>query len=172
MNWVDAAMLLVLLFFIVTGFQNGFIREILALASAIFGVVLAGLLFDDVADSLFANIDNQATANVIAFLLIFGGVALAGQLLAQLIHPMAVVMQLGVFDQLLGTMFGAVKGFVIIEVLLILMVTYPRYDMDKRIDEARFAPKMLDLAGPLTSILPDQFEAAVNAFKDNVLLDP
>jgi hypothetical protein len=41
MTWIDAAIMVVLLFFIVTAFQNGFIRETISIAAAIAGVVLA-----------------------------------------------------------------------------------------------------------------------------------
>jgi hypothetical protein len=76
MTWVDAAIVIVFLFFIVTAFNNGFIRETLGMASAVLGVVLAGLFYDDIADSMLSSIDNVTTANVVAFLVIFVGVSL------------------------------------------------------------------------------------------------
>jgi membrane protein required for colicin V production len=167
MSWIDAAIVVVLLFFIVTAFQNGFIRETISLASAIGGVVLAGLLYDNMASAFFDSVDNETTKNVISFLIILGGVALLGQLLAILVHPAVVIMQLGIADQLLGAAFGAVKGFVIIDALLILMVTYPRYDMDKRIDDSEFATLLLDASEPLQKILPDVFGNSVDAFSCN-----
>ena len=164
MNWIDAAIVVVLLFFIVTAFQNGFIREVISIAAAIGGVVLAGVLYDDFADAFFDSIDNETTKHVISFLIILGGVTLLGQLLAILVHPAVVIMQLGIADQLLGAAFGAAKGFVIIVALLILMVTYPRYDMDERIDDSEFASLLLDASEPLLKILPDEFDSHVDSF--------
>lgn len=166
MNWIDAGIVVVLLFFMVTAFNNGFVREIIGITSAIAGVVLAGLFYDDIADSLLQPIDNETTASVIGFLVIFVGVTAAGQLVAMLVHPAVVLMQLGIFDQLLGAAFGVAKGLLIVEALLILMVTYPRYDMDKRIDDSRFAEILLDAAEPVLQILPNEFEASVDAFTD------
>jgi uncharacterized membrane protein required for colicin V production len=68
-------------------------------------------------------------------------------------------------DQFLGAAFGAAKAFVIVEVLLVLFVTYPRYDLDKRIDDSAFAPKMLQLSQPIVKVLPQIFEKKVDAFK-------
>jgi len=164
MNWIDAAIVIILLFFIVTAFQNGFIRETISMAAAIGGVVLAGFFYDDVADALLGSIDNETTKSVVAFLVIFAGITIIGQLVAILVHPAVVIMQLGIADQLLGAVFGIVKGFVIIEALLILMVTYPRYDLDKRIDDSDFATRMLDIAEPVLKVLPEEFDVRVGQF--------
>jgi len=166
MTWVDAAIVVIFLFFIVTAFKAGFVREIIGITSAIVGVIAAGLLYRDVAETMLTAIDNEITANVIGFLIIFVGITVAGQLLAMLIHPAVVIMQLGIADQLLGAMFGAAKAFVIIEALLILFITFPRYDMDKRIDDSEFANVMLDAAGPVKTILPDEFHSTIDRFEE------
>jgi hypothetical protein len=44
-------------------------------------------------------------------------------------------------------------------------VTYPRYDIDKRIDDSEFAGIMLNMSQPVVKILPDIFEKKVDAFK-------
>jgi membrane protein required for colicin V production len=166
MTWIDAAIVVVLLFFIVTAFQNGLIREIISIAAAIGGVVLAGLFYDEFSDAFLGSIDNETTKNVVSFMVIFAGITILGQLVAILVHPAIVIMQLGIADQLLGAVFGAVKGFVIIEALLILMVTYPRYDLDEKINDSEFAPRLLEVAEPLTAILPEEFDASVGQFTD------
>lgn len=169
MNWIDAGIVIVLLFFIVTAFQNGFVREAISMTSAIAGVVLAGLFYDDVAEALLSSIDSEVSKNVIAFLIIFVGCAVVGQLIAIVVHPAIVIMQLGIADQMLGAAFGAIKGFVIIEALLILMVTYPRYDMDERINDSQFGEMLLEVADPLLKVLPDEFDARVDAFTDGTI---
>jgi membrane protein required for colicin V production len=165
MNIVDIGIIAVFLFFIITAFAAGLVREVISTASVLFGAILAGLFYDDVADTLLSSIDNPTTAAVVGFLIIFLGFWLAGQLLAMVIHPVISVLQLGMFDQFLGAGFGALKGFLIIEVLLVLFVTYPRYDIDKRIDDSQFAGIMLDVSQPVVKILPDIFEKQVDAFK-------
>ena len=91
MNWIDAAIVIVFLYFIVTAFSAGFIRETIGIGSAILGIVLAGLFYDKVADTLLGSIDNATTSSVVAFLIILFGVTLAGQALAMLLKPAVTV---------------------------------------------------------------------------------
>ena len=164
MAWVDALIVIIFLYFIVTAFTAGFLRETVAMASAVAAVVLAGLLYDDVADSVLTSIDNPTTASVVGFLIVLGGVMAVGQGVTILLRPAVTVMQLGVMDQLLGAAFGAVKAFVVVEILLILFVTYPRWDLDQRIKESEFASLMLDVANPMLRVLPKEFDARVDQF--------
>ena len=165
MTWVDVGIVVIFLFFIVTAFSAGLVREIISTGATILGMVLAGLFYRDIADSLLTSIDNETTASVVGFLIIFVGITLAGQLLAMVVHPAITVLQLGMMDQFLGAGFGAVKAFVIIEVLLVLFVTYPRYDLDTRIDDSQFASTMLEMSQPIVKVLPVIFEKKVDAFK-------
>lgn len=165
MTWIDVAIVVIFLFFIVTAFSAGLVREIISTGATIAGMVLAGLFYQDIADSLLGSIDNETTAAVVGFLIIFAGVAVAGQLLAMVVHPAITVLQLGMMDQFLGAGFGAVKAFVIIQVLLVLFVTYPRYSLDKRIEDSQFANVMLKTSQPIVKVLPQIFEKKVDAFK-------
>ncbi len=165
MTWIDAVIIVVFLFFIITAFQAGFVREVIGTTAAIAGVILAGLFYDDLRDTLLSSIDNDTTANVIGFLVIFVGITLAGQLLAMVVHPAITVLTLGILDQFLGAAFGFVKAFIIIEVILILFVTYPRYHLDQKINDSEFASVMLKSADPVLKIMPDIFQRKVDAFR-------
>ncbi len=164
MTWIDIVIVVVFLFFVITAFSAGFVREVIGTSATLAGVILAGLLYKEVASSLLFSIDNETTANVFGFLIIFLGITLTGQLIAMVVHPVISVLQLGMFDQILGAMFGAVKALLIIEVLLVLFVTYPRYDLDKKINDSQFAPIMLNASKPVVKILPAIFEKRVDAF--------
>lgn len=166
MTWVDAAIVVILIFFIVTAFQAGLVREIIAFASTLAGVVIAGIFYDDIRDSVLTSVDNDTVANAISFFVIFATFAIAGQLLAMVVHPVIQVLQLGMMDQFLGAGFGAVKAVILIEALLVLMVTYPVWDLDEDINDSDFAMRMLDASKPITSILPDIFQSQVDAFTD------
>jgi membrane protein required for colicin V production len=164
MDWLDALIVIVFIFFIATAFTAGFLRETVAMASSIAAVLLAGLFYDDVAENVLTSIDNQATAYVVGFLVVLVGVTALGQGITILLRPAVSVMQLGVLDQVLGAGFGAVKAFVLIEILLFLFVAYPRWDIDDRIRESGFASVMLDASRPMLEILPAEFETKVDQF--------
>jgi membrane protein required for colicin V production len=164
-NWLDAAIIVVVLWFTYAAFQAGFIREIVTVVAAVLGVVLAGLFYDDLADDVLVFIDNERMASIVAFGILFGATALAGQMLALVLKPTVSLFQLGIADQLVGAIFGLTKALVFIEVFLIVFVTYPRWGLDDTIDGSTFGSELIERSQAIVSILPDEFEAAVDDFK-------
>ncbi len=163
MTWIDAAIVIIFLFFIVTAFQGGLVREMIAFAATLAGIILAGLFYDDLRDSLLGSIDNTEVANAVSFLVIFITITVAGQLLAMVVHPMIQILQLGIMDQFLGAGFGVLKAFILVQALLIVMVTYPFWDLDTEIAKSEFATRLLDVSQPITRLLPDIFKGTVEA---------
>jgi membrane protein required for colicin V production len=164
MNWLDAVIILVVLWFTVAAFSAGFIRETVTIFAAILGVVLAGLFYKDLADDVLLAIDNEKVARIVAFAVIFVATALAGQLGAMLLKPTVSVLQLGIFDQLAGAAFGFVKAMIFVEIFLLVFVTYPTLDLADHIDASFFGSFIVEGIPILLRILPGEFEAAVDLF--------
>ena len=164
MNWIDVVIVAAIVWFTLTAFQTGLIREVVTVLSVLLGIVLAGLFYADLADDVKTVIDNSRAANTIAFLGIFGMTALAGQLVAMLLKEAASFLMLGAFDHLGGAAFGIAKAVLLLEVLLIVFVTYPSLGLADAIGDSTFAPIFLDRAPFLLRILPSEFEAGVEAF--------
>jgi len=163
MNWLDIAIVLIVAFFATTAFSAGLIRELVTLVSAVVGVVVAGLFYDDLARDVLVFIDNKDTASIVAFLVLLGAIYLAGQLIAIMLKQVAAVLLLGWADRLGGALFGLLKGLVVVEVLLIAFVTFD-VGLDDAIEDSGLASVFLDAASVLLIILPDDFERAVDAF--------
>lgn len=164
MNWLDGLIVAVFAWFTFSAFQAGFIRETVTIVAAILGAVLAGIFYQELAEDVLLFIDNDTFARIIAFGVIFGAVALAGQMLALVLKPTVQLLQLGIFDQLAGAGFGFFKAMVFIQVFLILFVTYPKWDLDKTIDDSVFGSLIIEDTAVLVKILPDEFEAQVDDF--------
>jgi len=164
MNWLDIAIVLIVAFFVTTAFSAGLIRELVTLVSAVVGVVVAGLFHDDLARDVLVFIDDDQAARAIGFLVLLGAIYLAGQLIAIMLKQVAAILLLGWADRLGGALFGLLKGLLVVEVLLILFVTYPQLDLDDAIQDSGLASVFLDAASVLLLILPDEFERAVDAF--------
>ena len=81
------------------------------------------------------------------------------------VHPVIKVLQLGMFDQFLGAGFGFVKGLILIISLLVLIVTYPVWNLDEEIAESEFATRLLNASAPITALLPEIFESQVDALQ-------
>lgn len=164
MNWLDGLIVAVIIWFTFSAFQAGFIRETVTIVAAVLGAVLAGIFYQELAEDVLLFIDNDTFARIIAFGVIFGAVALAGQMLALVLKPTVNLLQLGVFDQLAGAAFGFAKAMVFIQIFLILFVTYPKWDLDRTIDESVFGSLIIEDTAVMVKILPDEFEAQVDDF--------
>lgn len=164
MNWLDIVIVLIIAFFAATAFSSGLIREVVTLVSAVAGVVIAGLFHDDLARDVLTFIDDEKAARAIGFLVLLGAIYLTGQLIAVMLKQVAALLLLGWADRLGGVIFGLVKGLVVVEVLLILFVTYPQLGLEDAIDGSALASVFLDAVPLLLLILPDEFERAVDDF--------
>ena len=164
MNWLDAAIVVVILWFTFAAFQAGFIRESVTIVFTVLGIVLAGIFYQDLADDVLLFIDNTTLARIVGFGIIFGSLALAGQMLAMVLKPTVHLLQLGVFDQIAGAAFGLAKAVVFIQIFLIVFITYPNWGLDEEIEKSTIGSKLADGALVVVSILPDEFEVAVDEF--------
>lgn len=171
MNWLDAVIVLVVLWFTFSAFQAGFIRETVTIVAAILGVVLAGLFYEDLADDVLLFIEGERVARIVAFGLIFAATALAGQMLAMVLKPTVNLLQLGLFDQLAGAAFGFVKAMVFIQIFLIVFITFPKWGLREEIEDSTFGSltaELVDTLPVLVRMLPDEFETAVDDFVDKL----
>ena len=164
MNWIDGAIVVLILWFTFSAFQAGFIRETVTIVAAILGVILAGLFYQDLADDVLMFIDNETLGRLIAFGILFGATALAGQMLALVLKPTVNLLQLGIFDQLMGAAFGFVKAMVFVQIFMILFITYPKWGIDETIDESVFGSLIVEKTAVLVKIMPDEFEISVDTF--------
>lgn len=164
MNWLDGVILAIIVWFTFTAFTAGFIRETVTIVTAIIGVVLAGLFYQDLAEDVLVFIDSERAAWTVSFLGIFGATFLAGQIVATLLKGTASLLQLGVFDSLAGAAFGLVKGLLVVEVLLIFFATYPSLGLGGAMDGSAFTPLFVDKAPILLQVLPAEFDVAEQLF--------
>jgi membrane protein required for colicin V production len=161
MNWLDAVILIAIIGFTVAAFRAGLIREVVTLVAVVVGVLIAGHYYDDLADDVLLFIKNDKAAKVIAFLSLFGSVALMGQLAALLMKQAVSILLLGWLDHLAGAAFGLLKGLVLVELFLMFFATFPYLGLDDAIDGSGIAPLFLDNGPALLKLLPGEFNQAV-----------
>ncbi len=171
MNWLDGAIIALILWLTYSAFQAGFIRETVTIVAAVLGIILAGLFYQDLADDVFVWIDSETLASIVSFVVIFGALVLAGQIVALILKPTVNLLQLGIFDQLAGAAFGFVKAIVFIQIFLILFITYPKWGLDETIDDSVFgavAVQFVERAPVIVEMLPEEFGIEVEKFVDNL----
>jgi membrane protein required for colicin V production len=161
MNWLDGVIVIALIGFTVAAFRAGLIREVVTLIAVVVGVLVAGHYYDDLADDVLLFIKNDKAAKAIAFVSLFGSLALLGQLAAFLMKQVVSVLLLGWLDHLAGGAFGLLKGLVLVELFLMFFATFPYLGLDAAIDGSGIAPLFLDNGPALLKLLPGEFNQAV-----------
>jgi membrane protein required for colicin V production len=164
LNWIDLVIILILAWFTYAAFHAGMIRELITIAGAVFGVALAGLFYKELAEDVKVAFDDQQTAEIIAFAMVFGATVLASQLLAIFLKQAASLLMLGLMDSLGGAIVGFTKGFIFVEIGLILAITFTTLGLEGAVQSSAIAPFFLDIVPALKLILPGEFKNAVNGF--------
>lgn len=164
MNWLDFVLIIFIGLSTYRGYRNGFIRELVAFASVILAIPIAGLLYDDMFPKVEPIVDSRVLAALFSFLAILAGVIIGGQVAAHLLKRTAEVLNLGVLDRLAGGAFGFFKAVFVVQVLLIALVTFPKPDFRDSIAGSLFAERLLDAAPTVLAFLPNSFDEAADLF--------
>lgn len=104
------------------GFQRGLVEEIGRLVGLVLAVFLAGK-FSIVFASMIP-IENETAQRAVAFIGIFLITLFGVNLAAKAIHAVLEFVLLGWLDSLGGTLFGVLKSFLIIGVVLYMMASF------------------------------------------------
>lgn len=164
MNWLDVAIVLVLVGFTVAAYSSGLIREVVTLAAVVIGIVIAGALYDDLARDVLVFINNESAAEAVSFLALFGSVYLFGQIAAYMLKTGASLLMLGPWDHLGGAAFGMIKAIFIVQILLIVFAAYPSLGMDEAVDNSALATYFVDDFSFLLNLLPQNFQDRIDDF--------
>lgn len=135
MQWVDWAILLVMVLSVLGGLAQGFFRSICALGGLLLGLALAAWNYARLAALLLPLVRIKPLADTIGFLLIailvMGLSALVGTVLHKTFHGMG----LGCLDRLAGAVFGFFQGALL--VMLIVLATVAFFPQAQWLAEAK-----------------------------------
>ena len=121
MNWADFAILAVLVLSCLISLKRGFVKEALSMANWVLAFFIA-VTFRDALSSLLVNtITSPSLRDMVAFAALFALTLVVGAMVNYLIGEVVRMTGLGGTDRLLGVIFGAVRGFVIVMALLLLV---------------------------------------------------
>jgi membrane protein required for colicin V production len=110
---LDIVVFLLIGGFGVRGFLSGFVKESLSIGAIIAGILAVRFLHATVTVFLTGYVSNEYVAALLAFVLLFGTVYIAGKMLANAVGNRSRSSVLGPFDRVLGLGFGAIKGLLI-----------------------------------------------------------
>lgn len=164
MDWVSIVIIAFAGLVTWRAYTNGFVRELVSLSATILAVPIAGIFYDDLYPKVHPIVDNVALASLISFMALLLGVILAGHVGSHLLRNAVNVLNLGSLDRLAGGGFGFLKAVIIVQVVLIALVAFPKPDVQDDIDRSPVATTLVEAAPGMLAVLPGRFERAVDAF--------
>lgn len=122
MNWLDVILLLPLIVGLVRGFMRGLISEIIAIAVVILGVLGAKLWAAAFSAWLLAQFAwPQGVCDIVAYTLLFLGIAIVLSILAKMLTKLMRAIHLGWANRLFGGVFGLCKYGILVLIAVFLM---------------------------------------------------
>jgi membrane protein required for colicin V production len=162
MNWLDFVIIIFLIVSIISGIANGLIKSLFSLVGFIVGIVLAGRFYISLANHL-TFISSERAAQIVAFIFIFIVVIAIASLLGWLFTKIISATPLGIFNRILGGVFGLVTGAIFIALLLTLWAHYA--DPVGAISDSTLARFLLDKFPIVLNLLPNEFDTVRNFFQ-------
>jgi len=130
MTILDLILILIIFFFIFSGFWFGLIHALGALVGTVAGVLVAGQYFEKLAmiiGPIFGS--NNNLARIIAFLIIFivvnRLVGLVFWLINKIFNIIAIIPFLKTINRLAGAILGFLEGAIVLGVVLIMIGKFP-----------------------------------------------
>ena len=172
-SFLDIVFIVIFLISMVFALLKGLAREIISLAS-LFGGFLLAVFFYGVPASMFKQFaKTDAIANLLGFFVIFFGCILIGAIAAFIVNRIIKAASLKWLDRLMGGVFGLLRGWAIVSILVAALVAFPI--RDDFLSRSVLAPYLL--AGARIAIfcvpqkMKDQFNEhygkVVDAWKKN-----
>jgi membrane protein required for colicin V production len=163
MNWLDIAVLVIIIVPTLIGLKFGIIKIVISLIGLIVGVILAGRYYAPFAEAL-TFISQPGIAKVIAFAVIFIGVMVVASILASLIKWVVSAALLGWVNRLGGAFFGFVMGAVFCAAIMTIWVKF--LGTGNAIMESSFASILLDGFPIILALLPADFDSVRSFFQN------
>ncbi|GAB5414104.1 MAG: CvpA family protein [Congregibacter sp.] len=120
-NAFDWVVLVILALSALLSLWRGFAREAVSLASWVVAFIAANLLAMSLAEAIGDLIANRTGRYIVAWVLVFVVVLVTGSLLARMFAKLMKVTGLSVLDRLLGTVFGLLRGALIVMALVFVV---------------------------------------------------
>ena len=108
----------------IRGVFRGLIKELSSIIGVLGGFYAAFTYYMVVAKPLSKWITNTGYLNILSFLIIFCGVFIIISILGVIINYLLKIAFLGWLDRIFGAVFGAMKGILIVSVLLIAFTAF------------------------------------------------
>lgn len=160
MNWVDVAIVAVIVLSAVIGFFRGFLREVVGLATWVLAFYVAFTTCQMAAAWFEPWIGSESIRVAAAFVAIFIAVLILGAIVNYIIGKLVDKTGFAGTDRSLGGVFGILRGAAIL-VLLVLLAGMTPLPEDAWWQESVFIDHLEDGAITVRGWLPDRFADSI-----------
>ena len=159
LNYFDLIIGTIVLLLGLKGILNGFFKEIFGLVGIVGGVFVASRLAGSVGESLnemIFHFDNKAAVSFTGFLVVLIIFWVSMVVAGILFKKLTAASGLGIFDRILGFVFGASKFFLIISVIVyaIWNIKTIRDNLEKPMQNSILFPIMVQAGGFIMKLDP------------------
>jgi membrane protein required for colicin V production len=161
MNWVDVVIVGIIFLSALVGMARGLVREAMSLVVWLSAIGVGYLLHKGLAAALTPYITQPTVRLAVAFLGIVVLVLIVGAILSVLLNALIEKTGLTWIDRLLGVVFGAVRGFILVTMAVFLAALTPVVDESwwKESGAIPVCQQTADwLLGLVPSVIQDQFK--------------
>lgn len=155
MAWADLAVLAIIGVSAVLSLFRGFVREAIALAGWIAGLWFAFNFLHVGAEWFVRWVESPEIRLVLGFVVLLAAVLVVAGVVARLAGGLVDVTGLGGTDRVLGMIFGAGRGAVVVGVL-VLLASFTDFTGESWWRESVLLPRFEALAGEVARILPGE----------------
>lgn len=167
MNWLDIAIIAVIVIFIFSGLSKGLVSQVFSIA-ALAGGLIAGFIFYDLLGAVFIRegvVENESIANVGGFILAafvsYVGIQTIGWMVAKIIGTL----NLGWLNRICGGLLGAVIG-VITAFLLVSALKLFYSENDPLFRNSNAYPYLEDASIVAKQALPEDFDESFETARE------
>ncbi len=154
---IDFFIIGILLLSILVGLVRGFIQEALSLVIFVLAIYAAGTYYQKAIDLVLNTFAVSHMIKVIlAYLLVFLSALILGKIFTGFIGKLISSIGLSLFDRLLGGIFGAFRGILIV-VVISTLVALTELPKSNEWQDAITRPAVETLVGVLHSWLPEDW---------------
>jgi len=160
MNYIDIAIIGLVLFGAVKGFSKGFVIEAASLIALILGLIGA-LLFSSTVGTLLESFFDAARIpqSGVLFILTFIAIIIGINLLAKFLTRILKMAALGGLNRILGAIFGGLKFVLILSAVILIMDQFEflfTFMEDDLIDESQFYEPVKSIGSVILEWLLDK----------------
>jgi membrane protein required for colicin V production len=162
MNWVDYAILGVVLLSALVGVGRGLVREVVSLGVWICAILVAWFFHKDVAELLVPYLSQPSVRLAAGFIALIFGSLVIGAILGAILSALVEKTGLSPFDRVLGLIFGAARGVVVVAMAVFLAALTPMPD-DPWWQESQLIGRFEGVAEWLLAMVPEDVQAKVKS---------